>query len=44
MLTECYGKGGPQKRPKGYCVKSWIFLSQHGNGYFVVKADSLVPI
>ena len=33
MLTEWYDKVGPQNRPEGYDVKSWIFLSQHGNGY-----------
>ena len=32
---------GPQNRPKGYDVKSWIFLPQHGNGYSVVDADFL---
>ena len=33
MLKEWYDKGGPQNRPEGYDVKSWIFLPQHGNGY-----------
>ena len=32
MLKEWYDKGGPQNRPEGYDVKSWIFLPQHGNG------------
>ena len=32
MLKEWYDKGGPQIRPGGYDVKSWIFLPQHGNG------------
>jgi hypothetical protein len=41
MLKECYDKGGPQNRPEGYDVKSWIFLPQHGNGYSVVDANSL---
>ena len=44
MLKELYDKGGPQNRPKGYDVKSWIFLPQHGNGYSVVNADSLETI
>ena len=44
MLKEWYNKGGPQNRPKGYNVKSWIFLPQHGNGYSVVDADSLETI
>ena len=44
MLTEWYDKGGPQNRPDGYDVKSWIFLPQHGNGYSVVNADSLETI
>ena len=26
MLKEWYDKGGPQNRPEGYDVKSWIFL------------------
>ena len=39
MLKEWYDKGGPQNRPEGYDVKSWIFLPQHGNGYSVVDAD-----
>ena len=38
MLKEWYYKGGPQNRPEGYDVKSWIFLPQHGNGYSVVDA------
>ena len=41
MLKEWYDKGGPQNRPEGYDVKSWIFLPQHGNGYSVVDTDSL---
>ena len=44
MLKEWYDKGGPQNRPEGYDVKSWIFLPQHGNGYSVVDADSLETI
>ena len=44
MLKEWYDKGGPQNRPEGYDVKSWIFLPQHGNGYSVVDADSLATI
>ena len=44
MLTEWYDKGGPQNRPEGYDVKSWIFLPQHGNGYSVVDTDSLETI
>jgi len=44
MLKEWYDKRGPQNRPKGYDVKSWIFLPQHGNGYSVVDADSLETI
>ena len=44
MLKEWYEKGGPQNRPEGYDVKSWIFLPQHGNGYSVVDADSLETI
>ena len=41
MLKEWYDKGGPQNRPEGYDVKSWIFLPQHGSGYSVVDSDSL---
>ena len=41
MLKEWYDKGGPQNRPEGYEVKSWIFLPQHGKSYSVVDADSL---
>ena len=44
MLKEWYDKGGPQNRPEGYDVKSWIFLPQHGNRYSVVDADSLETI
>ena len=44
MLKEWYLNGGPQNRPEGYDVKSWIFLPQHGNGYSVVDADSLETI
>ena len=44
MLKEWYDKGGPQNRPEGYDVQSWIFLPQHGNGYSVVDADSLETI
>ena len=41
MLLEWYEKGGPQNRPNGYEVKSWIFLPQNGSGYSVVNTDSL---
>ena len=41
MLKGQYDIGGPQNRPEGCEVKSWIFLPQHGNGYSVVNADSL---
>ena len=41
MLIEWYDKGGPENRPEGYDVKSWVFLPQHGNGYSVVNSDSL---
>ena len=44
MLKECYEKGGPQNRPEGYDVKSWIFLPQHCNDYSVVDANSLETI
>ena len=44
MLKERYDKGGPQNRPEGYDVKSWIFLPQHGSGYSVVDSDSLNTI
>ena len=44
MPKEWHDKGGPQNRPEGYDVKSWIFLPQHGNGYSVVDADSLETI
>ena len=44
MLKEWYDKEGPQNRPEGYDVKSWIFLPQHGNGYSVVDAESLGTI
>ena len=44
MLKEWYDNGGPQNRPEGYDVQSWIFLPQHGNGYSVVDTDSLETI
>ena len=44
MLKEWYDNGGPKNRPEGYEVKSWIFLSQNGNGYSVEDADSLENI
>ena len=44
MLLEWYEKGGPQNRPEGYDVMSWIFLPQNGSGYSVVNADSLETI
>ena len=44
MLTKWYDEGGPQNRPEGYDVKSWIFLPQHGNGYFEVNVNSLETI
>ena len=44
MLREWYDKGGPQNRPEGYNVKSWVFLPQSGNGYSVVNSDSLETI
>ena len=44
MLMEWYDKGGPQNRPEGYDVKSWVFLPQRGNGYSVVNSDSLETI
>ena len=28
-------------RPKGYYVKSWIFLPKHGNGHYAVNVDFL---
>jgi len=34
----------PQNRPDEYDVKSWIFLPQHGNGSFIINADSLETI
>ena len=39
MLTQWYDKGGSQIRPEDYFDKSWIFSSQHCNGYSVVNAD-----
>ena len=44
MLTEWYDKGGPQNRPDGYKVKSWIFFPQHGNSHSIVNVDSLETI
>ena len=44
MLKEWNDKGGPQNRPEGYYVKSWILLPQHGNGCSVVNTDSLETI
>tara|TARA_B100001109_G_C18674284_1_gene385554 strand:+ start:124 stop:345 length:222 start_codon:yes stop_codon:yes gene_type:complete len=44
MLKEWYDNGGPKNRPEGYEVKSWIFLSQNGNGCSVLDADSLETI
>ena len=44
MLTEWYEKGVPQNRPKNYDVKSWVFLTQHWNGYSMVDTDSLETI
>ena len=41
MLKDWYDKGGSQNRQEGYYVKSWIFLPQHGNDYFIVDDDSL---
>ena len=41
MLKEWYEKGGPQNRSESYVIKSWIFLTQHGNGSSVIDADSL---
>ena len=36
------GKNGvPQHRPKGYYVKSWIFLPHHGNSHSAVNVDFL---
>ncbi len=34
-------KEGQRIEEKGYDVKSFIFLPQYGNGYYVVDADSL---
>ena len=44
MLKEWSDKGDPQNRPKGFDVKSLIFLPQHGNDYSVVDTDSLETI
>ena len=44
MLKEWYENGGPQNRPEGFDVQSWIFLSQHGTGYSVADSDSLETI
>ena len=32
------------KLTRGYDVKSWIFLPQHGNGFSIVNSDSLETI
>ncbi len=37
-------KEGQRIEEKGYDVKSFIFLPQYGNGYYVVDADSLETI
>jgi len=44
MLVEWYEAGGPENRPDGYNVDSWIFLPQNGKGFSVVTADSLETI
>ena len=44
MLKEWYNNGGPQNRPEGYDVQSWIFLPQNGNNYSDVNADYLETI
>ncbi len=44
MLIDWYEKGGPENRPEGYLVKSWIFMPQNGSGYSVVRTDSLETI
>ena len=44
MLIEWYEAGGPENRPKGYEVNSWIFMPQNGSGQSVVRADSLETI
>ena len=44
MLIEWYEKGGPNNRPEGYEVFSWIFLPQNGSGYSVVNTNSLETI
>ena len=44
MLKEWYDKGGPQNRPDGYDVKSWIFLLKQGNSHSAVNVDFLESI
>ena len=44
MLVDWYEGGGPQNRPDGYEVHSWIFMHQNGKGYSVVSANSLETI
>ena len=44
MLLEWYEDGGPNKRPEGYEVHSWIFMHQNGSGHSVVSANSLETI
>jgi len=44
MLIEWYESGGPDNRPEGYDVQSWIFMPQNGKGHSVVLANSLETI
>ena len=44
MLIAWYESGGPQNRPEGYEVHSWVFLHQNGIGHSVVSCDSLEKI
>ena len=38
-VKKWYDNGGPQNRSKGYYVKFWILIDQHGNGYSAVNVD-----
>ncbi len=44
MLIEWFESGGPQNRPEGYDVHSWIFMPQNGKGQSVVTANCLETI
>tara|TARA_Y100001968_G_C18741118_1_gene429026 strand:+ start:117 stop:413 length:297 start_codon:yes stop_codon:yes gene_type:complete len=44
MLIDWYESGGPENRPEGYEVESWVFMHQNGIGHSVVRAKCLETI